>query len=535
MASYSIVHVRQGQLKGKVEQTKNGFKFNSFLGIPYAKPPVGALRFKAPVIADAWEGIRDATKEGENCYCKDFLMNQMGGSEDCLFINIFTPELPVASSKPKAVMVWIHGGGFMFGSSKREQYGPEFLIQKDIVLVTFNYRLGILGFLTLDDKSLKVPKNVGLKDQVLALRWVKENIQAFGGDPNNVTIFGESAGASSVHFHLLSLQSKGLFHKAVMQSGTSLCPWSYGQSNGLEMCKLLKKEVKNEAEALAYLQSVPVEELIAAQNIYPDLLQPGVLRLISPVVEDSDNAESFLSEHPLKLVATGNFTKVPVLIGYNSEEGLLYQMIEKMAQTDLMFTNFEDFIPVTYGIPRGSPKAKEIAARIKKFYYGNEEPSKDNKHIFYKILSDALFVRGTYAVIESTLQHSTEKLFLYRLSLNSELSQFSKFAHLEGEGVTHAEDLFYLFYHSLMTPDIADGSVEDVAIHRMTTWWSNFAKYSDPNGVNDDSLLQLKWPPADAKNMQCMDINTSLSIQNAPDEKYMKFWQSIEEFALSKL
>lgn len=116
-----------------------------------------------------------------------------------------------------------------------------------------------------------MPKNVGLKDQVLALRWVKENIQAFGGDPNNVTIFGESAGASSVHFHLLSLQSKGLFHKAVMQSGTSLCPWSYGQSNGLEMCKLLKKEVKNEAEALAYLQSVPVEELIAAQNIYPDV------------------------------------------------------------------------------------------------------------------------------------------------------------------------------------------------------------------------------------------------------------------------
>lgn len=163
-------------------------------------------------------------------------------------------------------MVFIHGGAFLTGSNKMNMYGPEFLLTQDIVLVSINYRLGALGFLSSDDVSLGVPGNAGLKDQTLALKWVQENIKSFNGDPGNVTIFGESAGSCSVHFQMLSPVTKGLFHKAILQSGCALNHWSLGQHMILRLAKEMGHDLSSEEEALEVLRNAPLKLLYEAQE-----------------------------------------------------------------------------------------------------------------------------------------------------------------------------------------------------------------------------------------------------------------------------
>lgn len=165
-------------------------------------------------------------------------------------------------------MVWIHGGGFLHGNNRYSFYGPEFLMTEDIVLVTLNYRLGFLGFLHLKDDTLDVPGNAALKDQRLALHWVQRNIKYFNGDPNNVTLFGESAGSVCIHYHIVSPTSKGLFHKAILQSGTLHNPWAYSNDVALQFAQSISKEINNEKEALELLRSLPVEVLHDYQEKY---------------------------------------------------------------------------------------------------------------------------------------------------------------------------------------------------------------------------------------------------------------------------
>uniref|UniRef100_T1H0G8 Carboxylic ester hydrolase n=1 Tax=Megaselia scalaris TaxID=36166 RepID=T1H0G8_MEGSC len=180
-----------GSLEGIELKTETG---RSFLGIPYAKAPVGELRFKSPVPYPGWEGQRSATEDGSSC-TQAFALLADEGNEDCLFLNVYTPPLENITNSGLSVMVWYHGGAWFAGSNNHLFYGPEYILDHDIILITVNYRLGALGFLS--SETLDCPGNFGLKDQVEALRWVKEHISSFGGNPNDVTIFGESAGGAS--------------------------------------------------------------------------------------------------------------------------------------------------------------------------------------------------------------------------------------------------------------------------------------------------------------------------------------------------
>ncbi|PSN30848.1 Esterase E4 [Blattella germanica] len=199
------VTIAQGELRGQAATTINGLKYYSFQGIPYAKPPVGSLRFRSPQPPDPWDGVRDALEEGAMC---SQMMFQYSGEEDCLFINVATPALPEnGSTELKPVMVNIHGGAFLGGSGSFSMSGPEFLLEEDVVFASMNYRLGALGFFSTGDSVAS--GNNGLKDQVMALRWIQQNIAAFGGDPNRVTIFGISAGGCSVSHLVLSPAAAG--------------------------------------------------------------------------------------------------------------------------------------------------------------------------------------------------------------------------------------------------------------------------------------------------------------------------------------
>lgn len=210
-----------GTIIGETVSTGLFSNLHRFLGIPYAQPPLGNLRFRAPLPHPGWTGVRDGTIMGEGCIAS-VNVGSPTGSEDCLFLNVYTPSL-VGTNRP--VMFWVHGGGFAAGSGDTWIYGPEHLIDDNVVVVTVNYRLGPFGFLSTEDNN--APGNYALKDLALALRWVQDNIAAFGGDRNSVTIFGQSAGSCLVHYLVLSRQTTGLFHRAISQSGSALSAWCF--------------------------------------------------------------------------------------------------------------------------------------------------------------------------------------------------------------------------------------------------------------------------------------------------------------------
>ncbi|XP_046990631.1 juvenile hormone esterase-like isoform X2 [Schistocerca americana] len=276
------ISIPQGALRGRRLKTPSGRTYCSFQGIPYAKPPVGPLRFKSPEPPEQWSGIRNATKEGNVAPQIDFLMTaktEYEGDEDCLYLNVYTAKLQTRENEDLIpVMVWIHGGGFLVGSGSTEVYGPDHLMEHDVLLVTFNYRLGALGFLSTEDEL--VPGNAGLKDMVMALKWVKSNIARFGGDPGNVTIFGESAGAVACHILSMSSAAKGLFHRIICQSGalTEGVMNTNCRERAFRLARFLGFTGNTTEELVAFMREQPARKLVehaseaATKELRADLL-----------------------------------------------------------------------------------------------------------------------------------------------------------------------------------------------------------------------------------------------------------------------
>nr|XP_034826962.1 esterase FE4-like [Maniola hyperantus] len=322
------VRVEQGLLEGEQKWTiTNDTLFYIFKGIPYAAPPTGRRRFKEPQPARSWKGIRKATEHGSVCPQFDFLFTNMyiPGSEDCLFLNVYTPRLPPCSLLP--VMFFIHGGGYVTGSGNDDYYGPDFLINHNVVVVTINYRLDNLGLLCLD--TADVPGNAAMKDQVAALRWVQRNIKNFGGDPNKVTLIGQSVGSASVALHALSPMSKGLFRRAIGTSGVPINDFMTAfeqRRRAFELGKKLGFQTTSTSALLKFLRTVPVRSLvntnssIIAAEDYIQILTKGYY--IVPVVETDFGQERFLTETALTLIEKGRH-EVDMLLGYTSNEGLI--------------------------------------------------------------------------------------------------------------------------------------------------------------------------------------------------------------------
>lgn len=322
-----LATVRGGRLRG-IRLMAPGGPVSAFLGIPFAEPPVGPRRFLPPEPKRPWPGVLDATAFQSVCYqYVDTLYPGFEGtemwnpnrelSEDCLYLNVWTPYPRPASPTP--VLVWIYGGGFYSGASSLDVYDGRFLAQAEgTVLVSMNYRVGAFGFLALPG-SREAPGNVGLLDQRLALQWVQENVAAFGGDPMSVTLFGESAGAASVGMHLLSPPSRGLFHRAVLQSGAPNGPWAtVGVGEARRRATLLARLVGcppggaggNDTELVACLRTRPAQDLV--DHEWHLLPQESVFRFSFVPVVDGD----FLSDTPEALINAGDFHGLQVTSGW---------------------------------------------------------------------------------------------------------------------------------------------------------------------------------------------------------------------------
>nr|XP_023025748.1 esterase B1-like [Leptinotarsa decemlineata] len=562
MSDDIVVTVEEGKVRGKIQEDYHGGKFYSFSGIPYGKAPIGDLRFKAPVPAEPWEGVKDGTKEGYECPSKDMYLGYYIGNEDnCLNLNVYTKELPSRNNVKKPVMVFIHGGGFMYGCNKSAYFGPHYLMSEDIVLVAINYRLGVFGFLSLEDQSLGVPGNAGLKDQTLALKWVQKNINNFGGDPQNVTIFGESAGSASVHYLTLSPLTKGLFHKAIMQSGSALNPWARGRRNFADIAKAIGYKDADEKTVFQKLCRASARSLVSAQFKIEDSFFASLVRPLGPVIEYPHEG-AFLTEDPEEIIKSGKNHQIPMIIGYNSLEGLFYEIMRKTRNDANLPKNLERDIPYDLNILKNQNQVQEVAQKMKEFYYKSADLSESNIHCRYMLVSDVHFVYGIQKSATLLKRHGTAPVYVYRMSLNSSLNYFKKFCEvkyfktmilvtlmtklagsssLKGvfqslyeklpankvDGVSHADDLFYLFT-TFFSPTIVRGSEEDISIQKFVKPWTNFAKYGNPTPEKDETLNGVIWKPIESEEVDnIFDINKEVTITKNLECDRVSFWEKM--------
>jgi para-nitrobenzyl esterase len=297
-----VVSIGDGQIRGK-----HAGSTDDYLGIPYAAPPVGALRWRAPQLPARWHGIRSATHFAPHCPQPTGVFGRPSASEDCLYLNVYRPAKQSSSSLP--VMVWIHGGGYVGGES--DDYNPTGLVDDGVIVVTINYRLGALGFLAhpaLATHPGGPSGDYGLMDQQAALRWVRQNIRAFGGNPANVTIFGESAGGQSVLLQLISPTARGLFAKAIAESG-GYAQYPVSLASAEAQGRAFASKAGCASQTAKCLRSLPVATILADQN------QSGA----------SADIDGLVLKEPLKqALASGNFNRVPVIDGSNHDEWRLF-------------------------------------------------------------------------------------------------------------------------------------------------------------------------------------------------------------------
>ncbi len=443
------VKTAQGKVHGK---TINDGKVRAFLGLPYAAPPVGDLRWKAPQPPIKWKGVRDATKFGAHCVqghvYDDMVFQDDGENEDCLFLNVYLPATAKGKSK-LPVMFWIHGGGYSGGSGDEPRHNGDFLPLKGVVLVTINYRLGVFGFLATSDLAKEAngaAGNYGMMDMVAALQWVRDNIQKFGGDPGNVTIFGESAGSFAVSTLMAAPSAQGLFAKAIGESGGAL-----GRRNQPTLEEAEGREQKWAdslgATSLAALRALPAQTVLEAAH------KRGAPSFW-PVIDGH-----FLAEPVADTYAAGHQAHVPTLAGWNHDE-------MSFLANGMTVAKWKAFATTTYG---------EHADEFLALYPGTTDEEAQRSAIDYG--SDSFIAFSTWQWIEAQVKTGDAPVYRYRLDLASPPSKFH-----EGSFAFHSDDIEYIFG----TLDTRPGAVwrpEDRKLSdEMMDYWANFAKTGDPNG-----------------------------------------------------
>ncbi|KAH8372722.1 hypothetical protein KR009_003691, partial [Drosophila setifemur] len=526
------VSVKQGVVVGRKKNLPSGLEFNSFLGVPYAEPPVGELRFRSPLPLKRFEMQElDCSEEGNVSHQRDPFTTKVTGSENCLFLNVYEPKVKNSISTHLPVMVWIHGGGFFFGNGNSDFHFPEKLMEQGVIVVTLNYRLGALGFLSLPEEGIH--GNMGLKDQRLALQWVQDNISSFNGDPNNVTLFGESAGGASVHLHMYSRHANKLFHKAIMQSGTGNMEWAFQNEATVKTRKLAKllgggDFGTNTKALLSFLQSEKVTPAGILANslkvLTPDERRRCLPFTFKPVVEDSSSPDSFLSKNILNLMQTKEVLNgMPVIMGYNSAEGLA--MIVKAKQNLEAYGNdLSRMVPKNLVPNPVAYEAQSAASDIRAFYFNGLALTKKNLDSLVDLFTDYHFNIDLQHAAEIHARCQTQSpLYFYRLDYVGGRNLYKKiFQNEDLGGVAHADDICYIFQ---MAGDKSKMREDDLLVSEsMCKMWANFAR----NGKPSDKWLPVQKPEAGKPfQLNCLLIDQNLNMSVNPDSDRMNFWRSM--------
>lgn len=526
----TVINVKPlGRVQGSIMSTASDREFYAFRGIPYAEPPIGDLRFKDPEPVKPWgDKIIDGTRDGPTCVQYHSFHGPLG-TEDCLILNVYTPDLNPNKTLP--VMVWIHGGGFIFGSSsfETELYGPGYILDRNVVLVTINYRLGVMGFLSTEDAE--APGNYGLLDQSLALGWVRKHIHHFGGNPESITIFGESAGGASVELQVLSPRSKGYFHKAIAQSGSSFCPWALTTNVG-HYTRLLAKDVgcdtSSSKEILDCLRKKDAIELVGQRkNI---VMQAGMKLLPTTFVPrvDAEREFPFLPDHPEKLVAEKKFNKVPLIAGVTANEGSLFSAGFATADGLALKEFKEDPLNnILYWLTMEKREdGRKIAAEVLSHYFENKNTDEEIIQQYGEFVSDFGFFRCVHKSVELISKYSDRNTYYYHYAHKGQLSFLSmlNITMKRDWGVSHADELFLMFTSKLF-PLLQDPS--DLEVSRLIIdMWTSFATDGEPRSERVPS----GWLPLKEGDMRYLNIEAKTPTMvhgPMPFLSNLSFWDNL--------
>lgn len=534
---FPIIKTSYGPVKGIQKLTCYNKSYLAFYAIPYAKQPLGEFRFKDPRPLEPWTDPLDATKVGDACWNHDRLNpyeKKIIGSDHCLHLNIYVPDVKPTSEKRLPVMVYIHGGRFATMSATPFYYGPDYLMERDVILVTINYRLAAFGFLSLNDESLEIPGNAALKDQLMALKWLKKEIQNFGGDCENITLFGESAGGCMVHYHLLCEKSRGLFNRAIIMSGSAFGPWSVRPNHdyAYRLARALGYEgtVHDEKEIFKVISGADPVRIVELQDQLLDSEEKllGQFNAFGPVIEPYMSDKTFIEEHPFKMSRNAWGNNIDVIIGGCSMEGLLlYQLVSPETMSSL--GNFSHVTAQNVHLERHSDKCIEKGLKLKNFYYGNQTPSVENADIFIDIQSDKIFWHGMWMAMKARTS-TTSKTYMYRFDVtpksNQTLRELYQIPHQRG--ACHVEDIFYLFKAEYLQAPIK-GSFEHKIVKVMTGTFAEFARNGNPSSVD---LGKVTWSPvreSDEDHVKCLNIAEVVSFVQLPETERMTLWDEICE------
>ena len=476
------VKIQSGWILGKQIEKTNVFAFK---GIPFATPPVGDLRWKAPQPIKPWESVLECIKQPASamqnkpapfmCWSVEFLAPVEPISEDCLYLNVWTPAKKNSDKLP--VIVWIHGGAFTGGSGTVPLYDGEEISKKGCVFVTINYRLGIFGFYTHPELSTesddKVSGNYGILDQIAALQWVKQNIKAFGGNPENVTIAGQSAGSFSVNALMVSPKAKGLFHRAIAQSGGmfkkgfgAIQNFKDAEASGLSIAE------KAGANSIADLRAKSATDLMSIQGRWGLVLDNIVLPPVYETFED------------------GKQNDVPLLTGWNADDGVMFGPAQ----------NAE-----TYKAESKKKYSEQAAEILKLFPAQTDEEAKSSQ----KLLSQLGFGWQNFSWARMQTKTGKGKVWLY---------YFSQIPPGEPNyGAFHSAEFAYAlktlkYWNRPFTK--SDYELEDI----MSSYWVNFAKTGNPNAKD-----LPKWPQFDTKAYQIIELGNQVKSKKVPNFEQLIF------------
>ena len=499
------VGIRSGVLRGT-----SAAGVRVFRGVPFAAAPVGALRFAAPAPVEPWADVRDATRPAPACpqpvtaegepgaeFAQMFGTGGLPMDEDCLYLNVFAPASATGAA-PRPVMVFIHGGAFRIGTGSLPVYDGSLLARRgDVVVVTINYRLGVLGFLNLPEIG---PANVGLLDQIAALQWVQDNINSFGGDPDNVTIFGESAGAKSVECLVASPRARGLFHRAIAES-----TYDPAMDHPAAIEAATRFVTALDATDAATLRQVPFAELIAEMNTQAmSALTSGggfasALGGWTPVV-DGD----VLPHHPVAAFANGTAAPVPMIIGTTRDEaGLFTAMMPMLASLDAAA------LPTMLGFVLGTTDGTDelIAA-----YRASRGADVAASEVFVAALTDQLFRQHSIRLAEAKAG-AGDAVWMY-------LFEWCSPARDGALGACHGLELPFVF-GTLASPLGAlagSGAAAEQLAAAVQDAWVAFATSGDP------ATPALAWPQFETTRRATAALGDARDIRDAPFDLEREAW-----------
>ncbi|KAJ8686610.1 hypothetical protein QAD02_022404 [Eretmocerus hayati] len=530
--SNPVVQISLGKIKGSLMTTRLGKTIYSFRGIRYAKSPTGQRRFRPAEPVDKWKGTYDASEDGPAC-------PQQGGrdvTEDCLTLNVYTTKLPQGSSANtrRPVIVFFHPGALSGLSSQSRLFGPQYLLDQKIVLVTPNYRLASLGFISTGDSH--APGNLGFKDQVVALRFVRDHIAAFGGDPNSVTISGQSAGARCVYMHMLSPMSKGLFHRAIAHSGSPIFaePTPHDQKNlAIKQAQFLNCPTDSMDKMFDCLRSKPSEAFGNSVGRFHEWHGDPILVWLPVVEPNIPGVERFLPAEPVDLIRSGNFNQVPLLTGVTQDEfGYVNIRAVEAAQKgdDSTFVElnrkWDQLAPISFLYQRGTARSRYISGQLLQFYFHGKPISLGNSIGRAHLYGDSITIFPVHKASSLIAASSRQPTYFFEFTYRGRYS-FAHWSNGTAFGVVHGDDTIYLFYQSVFPKMFKPSDAEIPTLERMTSMWASFAKTGQPIPANNQLFASVRWDKLTASNKAYLEINKKLTLKSNLYGNRMAFWERV--------